>query len=68
MFGSESPRLVAFGLLAATIVGAVSLSAGYITGSLLHPPQVTFNDRWPERPIAQLDPDATKAMIQRYRG
>jgi hypothetical protein len=55
-------------VVASALVGGVSLSAGYIVGSLVHPKQVSFDERWPSRPIAQLDPNLTKDFIQRFPG
>jgi hypothetical protein len=55
-------------VLASAVVACVSLSAGYFVGSLLHPGQIAFADRWPTRPIAQLDPDLTRNLAERYRG
>lgn len=68
MNNSDRPNLAAAGLFAAAVVACITLSAGYVVGSLVHPAQITFNERWPAQPIAQLDPAATKDLVERYRG
>ncbi|MGZ3411483.1 MAG: hypothetical protein ACXWJW_11020 [Xanthobacteraceae bacterium] len=68
MYDSDRPNLAAAGIFAAAVVACVTLTAGYMAGTLVHTTQITFNDRWPAQPIAQLGPAATKDIVERYRG
>ena len=68
MFARLYPSTVILGIFGALLVAAVSLTAGIVVRLAIHPPEVTFAERWPAREIAAADPATREALIEYYRG
>ncbi len=58
---------MALAVFAAALVGTVSLTAGVVVGSLIHPGEVTFEDRWPQPNLAVSNSEMSRTVIDRYR-